>query len=234
MTTSSSEPNLPDFSDALAKIALLTRRPSTDSLVDLSAYPFLLAPSVHAYGKDKTKPMYLRRMVAEKLVVAQSFLPEGFCFKILSGWRSLAEQSALFEAYKSSLSEEFPELGNAELHRRAAAFIAPPDHEVLIPPHCTGGAVDLTIADSQGRSVDMGECPDDGGLKYFNAECSAFFFEQAGGNPIAAENRRLLRSVMTLMDFCICEEEWWDFNYGNDVWAVSTGRSYSFYGYIEP
>ena len=70
--------------------------------------------------------------------------------------------------------------------------------------HSRGSAVDLTLFDmSAGVDLDMG-----GPFDFFGAR-SSFGFE--GLTPTQAENRRLLRSLMTDCGFEPLEAEWWHF-----------------------
>lgn len=84
------------------------------------------------------------------------------------------------------------------------------------PPHSTGSAMDITLADAQGREVDMGSPIDEGALPaapdYF-----ANAIDEAGKNAHA--NRSLLRDVMLAEGFRQHPDEWWHFSKGDQLWA---------------
>lgn len=77
--------------------------------------------------------------------------------------------------------------------------------------HNYGAAVDVTLADSNGKPLDMG-CSFDffGPLAYPYME--EHFVKTGALTPKQAENRRLLRLVMKKAGFSSIPTEWWHFN----------------------
>jgi zinc D-Ala-D-Ala dipeptidase len=106
-----------------------------------------------------------------------------------------------------------------------AIYVAPPS-QCIIPPHSTGGAVDLTLVDHRGYEFDMGTDFD-----YFGAEAGSLFFEQEGRDTKIRDNRRLLRNAMIAEDFRFDEFEW-HFDFGNQIWAAARDRSYAIYAEV--
>lgn len=66
-------------------------------------------------------------------------------------------------------------------------------------------------------------------------ETAAYYFEEHTSlNPqqeVIRENRALLRTSMSTAGFTSYQEEWWHYNYGNQMWAQESGAPYAIYGY---
>ena len=113
--------------------------------------------------------------------------------------------------------EELP-----EAKRRAAIckFVSDPVPDTKVPPaHTTGGAIDLTLLDPEGRELPMG-C----GFDAFTDKTCAAYFEapehvQGAENEQVRENRRLLYYAMIDAGFTNLPSEWWHYDYGDRFWA---------------
>ncbi len=199
---------------------------NNDPLVDLSAYPFVLDPIYFAQGLAETDKLYTRKAIAEKLVVLQEGLLKGHRFKIWDSWRPRDVQANIYRKYWNEMKVAHPEWSEERLAHEVGVFVTAPDTPGRIPPHTTGGAIDLTLIDVQtGREMDMGTVFD-----HFGPEASIFHFEYPGRDPVVRHNRRLLRDAMIEGGFSVDHDEWWHFDFGNQKWAVETGRSVAFYG----
>ncbi|MEU7836106.1 M15 family metallopeptidase [Nonomuraea sp. NPDC049129] len=97
-----------------------------------------------------------------------------------------------------------------------------------MPHSATGGAVDLTLVDAYRRELDMGTPYD-----HFGPESAALYFEDNAWNTIARSNRRILRDAMTGAGFRCDADEWWHFDFGNQIWAAHFSASVARYGEIE-
>ncbi len=73
--------------------------------------------------------------------------------------------------------------------------------------HNRGGAVDISLADSSGKELDMGTSFD-----FFGIEAS---HDYENLSDEVKENRRTLRKIMTRSGFRIFESEWWHYNLKN-------------------
>jgi len=104
-------------------------------------------------------------------------------------------------------------------------FITPPYDNTRIPAHATGGTVDLTVVDEHGTELDMGT-----GFDCFGDEAAPFHFEIYRDKPEITRNRKMLREAMMAEDFTLSQSEWWHFDWGNQVWALRSGKSFAFYG----
>lgn len=174
------------------------------------------------------KECYLRKTAVERLLIAGSMLPEGFKLVIWDAWRPLAVQQALFEAFKNRLKNEQPGLSEPGYDLLTQKYVSMPSTNPQRPsPHNTGGAVDLTIQDSQGNLLSMGTAFD-----YFGTIAATRHCEDLPEARQWRENRRLLYWLMTGAGFTNYHEEWWHFDYGNQFWAKQKGVC-ALYGAIE-
>ena len=162
----------------------------------------------------------LRRGAAERLLKAANALPKGYRLLVYDAWRPYAVQKDIYDEYFKAVAED-PEnrgLTDDALHALTARFVSRPVRgKSLSFVHSSGGAVDLTLADEQGRPLDMG-C----GFDEFTVKASTDAYENADG-PVR-DNRRLLYTVMTESGFTNYCEEWWHFDYGDIFWAANTGE----------
>lgn len=141
---------------------------------------------------------YLQPEVAEKLVKAQHFLkslmPE-YNLLIYDGVRPRSIQQKMWEILDMPDREKIKYVSNPKLGSL----------------HNFGAAVDASIADENGRELDMGT-PFDffGELAYPVKEKDLLKEGRLTSHQI--ENRRLLRRVMFSADFFNIQTEWWHFN----------------------
>lgn len=162
---------------------------------------------------------FLRKEVAEKLQEAATLLPEGYALCIWDAWRPFALQEELYYAYRDQIIEEFhlEDLPEEEREKAIGAYVANPVPDRDIPPyHTTGGAIDLTILDSQGQVLEMGTGFDD-----FTDKTRTVYFEDVDGEEEEKirKNRRLLYHTMTSVGFCNLPSEWWHYSYGDRSWG---------------
>jgi len=129
--------------------------------------------------------VYLRYGTIKKLAaVQQDLLGQGLRLKIWDGFRPVSAQSLLWDACPDTRYVSHPVTGNRN--------------------HCRGNAVDLTIADLQGRELYMPTGFDDFS-EYANRDYSDCPME-------AAENAQLLQSIMEEHGFSGYFGEWWHFS----------------------
>lgn len=174
--------------------------------------------------------VYVRKTVADMLFAAAGMLPHGYKFKIFDAWRPVAVQKALFGEYYAVLQQRFQgeNKSEAELKKMASQFVSYPSEDPDCPfVHSTGGAVDLTIVDAQGKELNMGTGFDD-----FTDAAHTAYFENADCTEIR-ENRRLLYHVMTAVGFTNYPGEWWHYDFGDRFWAAITQRDSIYRGIYE-
>ncbi|MBD2168035.1 D-alanyl-D-alanine dipeptidase [Calothrix membranacea FACHB-236] len=196
--------------------------------------------SPHPYEKlgapyGEHSPYYLRQSVLECLIQAQNYLrsqhPQWY-IQIFDAYRPVAVQQFMVDY---SFAEALKQRGliEAELSPNQRQEIweavyqiwaAPSLDEKTPPPHSTGAAVDVTLVDNTGKTVDMGSPIDE------LSERSLPDYYANSESPEAKQyhtHRELLRDVMLKAGFCRNPREWWHFSYGDQMWAWLTNQSHT-------
>jgi D-alanyl-D-alanine dipeptidase len=216
-----------------------------EPLVDLPPALHRLEPHPYEslgapYGLDRS-PFRLRRGVIDRLLAAQAELrtrQPGLRLAIFDAWRPLAVQRFMV---RHALVEECarrgvdpddacPEL--EQVRQLVARFWAPPsDDPATPPPHSTGAAVDLTLADASGQALAMGGEIDALGA-ISEPDHYAAWAEGASECEAAQWHRRrlLLRDCLAEAGFAQHPNEWWHYSHGDQLWAWCTGSGAARYG----
>lgn len=127
---------------------------------------------------------YLRYGTIKKLIRAQQLLAEqGYSLKIWDGFRPTAAQWKLWEICPDP------------------AYVSDPNRG--FSSHSRGGTVDITLVRSDGTPLEMPTGFDD-----FSALADR---DYSDCSPAAAENARLLETVMEACGFSGYAKEWWHF-----------------------
>ncbi|KXO10174.1 D-alanyl-D-alanine dipeptidase [Moritella sp. JT01] len=195
-----------------------------EPLLCLAELGFILEPAYFNMGLSDDPNLYAREGVVKKLIQISNRLGE-YRFKIWDPWRSREVQNNIYQKYWSELSTEHPEWDEDQLKDEVGKFVTVPDNPERVPPHATGGSVDLTLVDLDGNELDMGTCFD-----HFGAEAATLYYEEDGRDIAIRDNRRLLRQAMESAGFRSDEDEWWHFDYGNQLWAAQFGHDFAIYG----
>lgn len=206
-----------------------------EKLVEIPA-DFLVEPMYFKMGFSRDSSMKLREGIVEKLAAAQKDLPAGFRFKIWDGFRPLYVQEKLYNDLWALRKKENPSWDDAKLKTEVEKFVAFPSYDVAHPsPHNTGGAVDLTIVDSDGVELPMGTPFDE-----FHERSYSNYFEdwaeEKGSKEDASKfnkHRELLRSVMMKHGFAPYFWEWWHFSSGDYDSAEYFEKDVAVYGSCE-
>lgn len=168
----------------------------------------------------------VRSGVRDRLLLAQAALPDDLHLLVVEGHRSVADQDRFFSAYQARLRAELPSLTEAEVYREASKFISP----VTVAPHCSGGALDLTVCRGDGTRLDLGTEIDATPVDSDNA-C---FTAATNISSEAAANRKVMGEALRAGGFVNYPTEWWHWSYGDRYWAISTGAPASIYGPVTP
>jgi zinc D-Ala-D-Ala dipeptidase len=195
-----------------------------DPLVELSSEDFILEPVYFYQGLSKTKKIYLRKTVVVKLLQIQKKLRQ-YRFKIWDGYRQRSVQKNIYQKFWRELQNNHPDWNGKQLADAVSIFVTDPDNPDRIPPHATGGAVDLTLSDFAGNELDMGT-----GFDFFGKEAEPFYFEKSDIDEKIKNNRKLLQDAMIAENFALHTDEWWHFNYGNQLWALTEKKEFALFG----
>lgn len=169
---------------------------------------------------------YARARVAEGLRIAAEALPPGFLLGVIEGWRSPHIQRRMHLTTRQRLMEMHPDWSPYRLARVANQFTAPMDRRVP-PPHTTGGAVDVTLLDLEGRMVDVHS-------PYERRDRAGFFFDAPDLSPEARRHRAILAEAMRAGGLTNYPSEYWHWSYGDQGWAYRCGHPFALYGPVTP
>ena len=128
---------------------------------------------------------YLRLKTVKALIKAnESFQALGYKIKIFDCYRPLSIQKQMWEIVPNPSYVANPAKGS--IHNR-------------------GGAVDITLIDSQGNEIDFGTPFD-----FFGKEASHSYKKL---DTKIKRNRKMLRKIMEENGFNALESEWWHYNF---------------------
>jgi D-alanyl-D-alanine dipeptidase len=191
----------------------ITRIPAIESgepLVDL-----------YTRGISSQGRQFVRESLADRLAVADSFLPTGVRLHVVEGLRAIESQQEIYDGYKAELVRMNPGISDAEAHVLASRFVSP----VEVAPHVAGAAVDLTLLGEHGP-FDLGT-PIDATPEQSNGAC---FFAATNISREARTNRALLADVLTSSGLVNYPTEWWHWSFGDRYWAFAEGQEHAIYG----
>jgi D-alanyl-D-alanine dipeptidase len=187
-----------------------------ESLVDLRSYPEIL---IDNRKSEDSQSFYLaRRSIAERLRAATKNLPKGIRFLVIEAHRPLELQKQYFGQYSEELKTDHPNWDEKRIFDEASKYIAPPE---IVPPHSTGGAIDLTLTDKDGKELDMGTLVNGDPEKTVNT-C---FTNAENISDIAKRNRKILITALSEAGFVNYPTEWWHWSYGDRYWGYHTNQN---------
>jgi D-alanyl-D-alanine dipeptidase len=227
---------------------------NAEPLEPLPAALHCLTPHPYAslgapYGAQGS-PFRLRRSVLLRLLQAQAALQRRhptLRLAIVDGWRPLEVQAFMVEhSIVSTCRERGIDPAQDSPARQAVIaevgrFWAPPNPDPLAPPpHSTGAAVDLTLADASpagpvplamGSEVDaIGAVSEPDHFGRLTETCSDA--EQRRNYQLWHGRRQLLQAVMAEAGFHRHPNEWWHFSWGDQLWAWQAGAASAHYGRV--
>lgn len=183
-------------------------------------------------------PYFVRQRVLQKLSAAQAYLQAqrpDWRLQIFDAYRPIPVQQFMVDHTFAQLARaegldpsKLSEERRSHLQEKVLKFWAVPSPDPSTPPpHSTGAAVDLTLANAAGDPVDMGSPIDE-----ISARSYPEYF--AGSvNPDAQryhQHRQLLAAAMSRAGFRQHPNEWWHFSWGDQLWAWQTGEEAAQYG----
>lgn len=224
-------PNITLISDP--KVLSIAIRENQEPLVDLRKQTVItLGPSPEI--PNNTNYTFLRKTVYEKLKEANSKLPKGMHFCLYEGYRSLSLQKKIFDEQYANVKSRHPDWTLTDIFKETTKLVSPvmnPDGTHNIPPHSTGGALDVYLIDDQGKPLDMGIHPekwmqDKDGVLSLTASTNI--------SATAKENRRIMSRVLNEVGFVNYPTEYWHWSYGDRYWAYFSKQPFAIYGGYVP
>jgi D-alanyl-D-alanine dipeptidase len=215
-----------------------------DPLIDLREQKEILwGPSPEIpNNKDYT---YMRKTVYEKLVQAQKLLPQGIYFCIYEGYRSLNLQQMLFDRQYARFKKDHPTWSHEKIHIECTRLVSPVvnlDHSLNIPPHNTGGAIDIylirIIKDHVNKTkkikmLPMGIHPKDAGIGE-DKDGSLSLTKSLKISSQARHYRNIMSQALRAVGFTNYDTEYWHWSFGDRYDAFKKNLLYAVYGSVLP
>ena len=186
----------------------------------------------HPYVKlgaeyNNKSPYCLRQGVIEALLEAQFLLEKRYRhwkIKIYDAYRPIGVQQFMVNyTYNSLLKSQNLQEQQLSAQQRQnlwgqvyQLWAAPSLDPKMPPPHSTGAAVDVTIVNDRGETLDMGGEIDELSER---SHPDYYISDKDDHNQQYQFNRQLLNRVMTNAGFCRHPGEWWHFSYGDQMWT---------------
>jgi D-alanyl-D-alanine dipeptidase len=202
-----------------ARVAAVPVEECAEPLVDVRGF---LQVDDRKHEDSHGAEVHVRQGVLDRLLRAQALLPGGLRLLFVEGYRPPALQCAYFEEYADELRAEHPDWSADRLRAAASRYVSPPE----IAPHTAGAAVDLTLAGTDGRELDLGS-PMNAGPEESGGAC---YTEAAGITDEARAHRAVLGEALTAAGLVNYPTEWWHWSYGDRYWALATGAPAARYG----
>ena len=205
-------------------------------------HPYL---SLGAPYSDPSDPWKIRSGVFSRLSLAQEYLQldePKLCLGIFDAWRPIPVQAFMvdysinYQCTKRGLdrNDPFQKLAvDTVIQEVGKYWAAPSNNPAIPPPHSTGAAIDLTLADLNGVPLDMG-----GEIDEIGSVSTPSFFREAAKNDQTSHKfhirRLLLAHAMLKAGFVQHPNEWWHFSYGDQLWAWKSDSRKAIYGTCNP
>jgi D-alanyl-D-alanine dipeptidase len=177
-------------------------------------------PYYHLHGmRGTTSKVRLRQPIIARLHEAASLIPEGLTLTVLDGWRTADTQRAIYEQFcekARAVGEENPAKFAFDLDSDDVGL----DYPASDAPHCTGGAVDVTLLGPDDQEWPMGTEFDAVSPR---SATRALEIEKPAVGVAALLGRRILYHAMVGAGFRNYPEEWWHYDYGNSFWRFYGG-----------
>lgn len=209
-------------------IAVIEENEQMVDLKDQNIILFGSSPEI-PNNQDYTK---LRQTVYEKLCMAQKFLPKNLQFCIYEGYRSLSLQQFLFDQRFKTILSLHSDWSDEQIFEETIKMVSPVinrDGSQNIPPHSTGGAIDIYLVDQEGNFIDMGIHPKDW---MTDKDGSLSKTDSKAISKQAQENRKIMSHALKHVGFINYPAEYWHWSYGDKYWAYHTKNPHAIYNSI--
>ena len=217
-------------------------------------YVALGAPYGWTAAGALASPWRLRQGVHAALQVAQAELQRrqpGWRLQLFDAWRPLAVQAFMvwrefgLQAAALNLTAEFERLAcvspedlqrlapalHDQLAPRVYEFWSPPSLDPRMPPpHSTGAALDVTLMDEGGQTLDLGSAIDETSVRAYPQHYAT---ASDSYGRACHQRRQLLTAALQAAGFAQHPNEWWHFSLGDQLWAWASGKSCAHYGRTE-
>ncbi len=200
------------------EVLALEIRDCGEPLVDARAAGLRVAAGHARVGNQAETVFWCRESVLARLLAANDALPSGVDLVLAEGHRPLELQRHYWETNLQKVRDANPAQSEEEAVAETTKYVAP---DWIVPPHSTGGAVDVILCRGD-LELEMG-CE-------LNEHCDAMRTAFKIADSQAKENRMMLAEAMSGVGLVNYGHEWWHYSYGDRYWAFMTGAEAAIYG----
>ena len=160
-------------------------------------------------------------------------LPKGLHFCLYEGYRSFSLQKKLFDTRFEKVKKLHPSWSLSSIYTETTKLVSPvinQDGSKNIPPHSTGGAIDVYLINDKGEPINMGIHPKDW-MDDMDGAVSL-----TASKRISAEeqkNRKLMSHALLSVGFVNYPTEYWHWSYGDRYWAYNKHESHAIYSSVQ-
>lgn len=172
--------------------------------------------------RKSEKTYYTRKAVANKLNQVSKLLPKGYYLKLRDAYRPIKFQKYYYNKTYKKLKKIYKNYSSKNLEKLLNSLVYPLG--VDLPPHSTGGAVDVNLT----KSLKTGHI-----IKLSTKKLPKYEQNGITNKKIPKEiqkNREILYKAMIKAGFVNNPEEWWHYSYGDKDWAMLKNKNYAIYG----
>ncbi|MEA5533185.1 M15 family metallopeptidase [Crocosphaera sp. XPORK-15E] len=191
-------------------------------------------------GYGGKSPYYLRKTVLDALLQGQNYLQQqhpDWKIQIFDAYRPVMVQQFMVDYTFASLLQTqglkqenlSPQQQQSIWEQVYQIWAIPSENPDTPPPHSTGAAVDITLADETGHPLAMG-----GDIDELSRRSQPNYYAHST-NPIEItyhQRRELLNQIMSQAGFYRHPGEWWHFSLGDQMWAWQTQTAIARYGKV--
>jgi D-alanyl-D-alanine dipeptidase len=171
--------------------------------------------------------LYARKTVCAMLARAAQVLFPHYYLVAFDAYRPIEYQRVRYQQVYQAIKQRHSSEPEDIVQRLVYEVIFPPDEDPQHPsPHTTGGAVDVTIATSDGILVDLGSTYD----VYDETERTRHLTNAPCITEVQRANRMTLLRAMVESGFCNYPGEWWHYMYGDREYAAYESLPHAIYG----
>lgn len=187
-----------------------------------------------------TQNILLRKTVAEMLsLVNDALLQQNLKLYVKDGYRPIAVQREYWNYFINLARKQLKSDDEQSLISFAKRFCSDPtkfspDDSTTWPLHSTGGAVDLTLMDTNtGQELLLEPREEDYGNMSITHYAEALPAQQLTDEwQEMRKNRRILYNTMINQGFTNNPNEWWHYDFGTPMYGAVKGDATFWYGYI--
>jgi D-alanyl-D-alanine dipeptidase len=175
---------------------------------------------------------FMRLSVYKKLLEAQKILsdynsqvgnqrPKVYLY-LYEAYRPLRSQKIIFDSVSKNIKKQHPEWSEQDVFDECSKTVCPVtllNGIATVPPHSTGGAMDIFLVDSKGKN-----------LTSYNQKKNTVCRNDAMNPPeTILYHRKLLKKILEQVGLVHYESEHWHFSYGDRYWAFIKKEPFSCY-----